>query len=73
MPVVSALPVVDRAIRRVSLDSGRRQSNRWPHSFIANRLGGESSGEYETFVRNLPFYTRLKQVPVIDDTGAMVF
>ena len=39
----------------------------------ANRLGGESIGEYETFVRNLPFYTRLKQVPVIDDTSAMVF
>jgi 4-amino-4-deoxy-L-arabinose transferase-like glycosyltransferase len=39
----------------------------------ANRLSGESVGEYETFVRNLPFYTRLKQVPVIDDTSAMVF
>jgi len=39
----------------------------------ANRLGGESIGEYETFVRNLPFYTRLKQVPVTDDTSAMVF
>jgi 4-amino-4-deoxy-L-arabinose transferase-like glycosyltransferase len=39
----------------------------------ANRLGGESVGEYETFVRNLPFYTRLKQVPVIDDSSAMAF
>ena len=39
----------------------------------ANRLGGESIGEYETFVRNLPFYTRLKQVPVIDDASAMAF
>jgi len=39
----------------------------------ANRLGGETIGEYETFVRNLPFYTRLKQVPVIDDTSAMAF
>jgi len=39
----------------------------------ANRFGGESIGEYETFVRNLPFYTRLKQVPVIDDAGAIAF
>lgn len=39
----------------------------------ANRFGGESVGEYQTFVRNLPFYTRLKQVPVTDDTGAMAF
>ena len=39
----------------------------------ANRLGGELVGAYETFVRNLPFYTRLKQVPVIDDTSAMAF
>jgi len=39
----------------------------------ANRLGGESIGEYETFVRNLPFYTRLKQVPVIDDASAIAF
>ena len=39
----------------------------------ANRLGGEPIGEYETFVRNLPFYTRLKQVPITDDTGAMTF
>ena len=39
----------------------------------ANRLGGEAVGEYETFVRNLPFYTRLKQVPVTDDSSAMAF
>ena len=39
----------------------------------ANRFGGESIGEYETFVRNLPFYTRLKQVPVTDDAGALAF
>jgi len=39
----------------------------------ANRFGGESIGEYETFVRNLPFYTRLKQVPVTDDTSAIAF
>ena len=39
----------------------------------ANRFGGESVGEYETFVRNLPFYTRLKQVPVTDDSSAMAF
>jgi 4-amino-4-deoxy-L-arabinose transferase-like glycosyltransferase len=39
----------------------------------ANRFGGESIGEYETFVRNLPFYTGLKQVPVIDDASAMAF
>jgi 4-amino-4-deoxy-L-arabinose transferase-like glycosyltransferase len=39
----------------------------------ANRFGGESVGEYETFVRNLPFYTGLKQVPVTDDMSAMAF
>jgi len=39
----------------------------------ANRFGGESIGEYETFVRNLPFYTRLKQVPVTDDASAVAF
>ena len=39
----------------------------------ANRFGGESIGEYETFVRNLPFYTRLKQVPVTDDASATAF
>ena len=39
----------------------------------ANRFGGESIGEYETFVRNLPFYTRLKQVPVTDDASALAF
>lgn len=39
----------------------------------ANRLGGEPIGEYETFVRNLPFYTRMRQVPITDDTGALTF
>jgi 4-amino-4-deoxy-L-arabinose transferase-like glycosyltransferase len=39
----------------------------------ADRFGAESIGEYETFVRNLPFYTWLKQVPVTDDTSAMAF
>jgi hypothetical protein len=39
----------------------------------ANRLGGEPIGEYETFVRNLPFYTRIRQVPITDDTGALTF
>jgi 4-amino-4-deoxy-L-arabinose transferase-like glycosyltransferase len=39
----------------------------------ANRFGGESIGEYETFVRNLPFYTRLKQVPIVDDASATAF
>ena len=39
----------------------------------ANRFGGESIGEYETFVRNLPFYTRLKQAPVTDDASAVAF
>jgi hypothetical protein len=39
----------------------------------ANRFGGESVGEYETFVRNLPFYTRLKQVAVTDDASAIAF
>jgi 4-amino-4-deoxy-L-arabinose transferase-like glycosyltransferase len=39
----------------------------------ANRFGGELIGEYETFVRNLPFYTRLKQVPITDDRGAVMF
>jgi 4-amino-4-deoxy-L-arabinose transferase-like glycosyltransferase len=39
----------------------------------ANRLGGEPVGEYETFVRNLPFYTRIRQVPITDDTGALIF
>jgi hypothetical protein len=39
----------------------------------ANRFGGEPVGEYETFVRNLPFYTRLKHVPITDDPGALAF
>jgi hypothetical protein len=39
----------------------------------ANRFGGETIGEYETFVRNLPFYTRLKQVPITDDSSAIAF
>jgi 4-amino-4-deoxy-L-arabinose transferase-like glycosyltransferase len=39
----------------------------------ANRFGGEPIGEYETFVRNLPFYTRLKQVPITDDSSAIAF
>ena len=39
----------------------------------ANRLGGEPVGEYETFVRNLPFYTRLQQMEIYDDAGAVSF
>jgi len=39
----------------------------------ANRLGGEPIGEYETFVRNLPFYTRIRQAPIYDDAGAVNF
>jgi 4-amino-4-deoxy-L-arabinose transferase-like glycosyltransferase len=39
----------------------------------ANRLGGEPIGEYETFVRNLPFYTRIRQSPIYDDAGAVSF
>ncbi len=39
----------------------------------ANRSGGEPIGEYETFVRNLPFYTHLRQVPIADDTAAINF
>jgi 4-amino-4-deoxy-L-arabinose transferase-like glycosyltransferase len=39
----------------------------------ANRFGGEPVGEYETFVRNLPFYTHLRQVPITDDTSAVTF
>lgn len=39
----------------------------------ANRFGGEMIGQYETFVRNLPFYTRIKQVPITDDTSALTF
>jgi 4-amino-4-deoxy-L-arabinose transferase-like glycosyltransferase len=39
----------------------------------ANRLGGEPVGEYETFVRNLPFYTQIRQLPITDDAGAVSF
>jgi 4-amino-4-deoxy-L-arabinose transferase-like glycosyltransferase len=39
----------------------------------ANRFGGEPIGEYETFVRNLPFYTHLRQVAIADDTAAITF
>ncbi len=38
-----------------------------------NRLGGEPIGEYETFVRNLPFYTRIRQVEITDDASALTF
>lgn len=39
----------------------------------ANRLGGEPVGEYEIFVRNLPFYTHLRQLDIADDNGALMF
>ena len=39
----------------------------------ANRLGGEPIGEYNAFVRNLPFYTRIRQAPITDDTSAITF
>ena len=39
----------------------------------ANRLGGEPIGEYNAFVRNLPFYTRIREQPLIDDNGAIAF
>jgi hypothetical protein len=39
----------------------------------ANRLGGEPIGEYETFVRNLPFYTHIRQLPIYDDASAVTF
>lgn len=39
----------------------------------ANRFGGEPVGEYNAFVRNLPFYTHLKQEQIIDDNGAIAF
>jgi hypothetical protein len=29
--------------------------------------------EYETFVRNLPFYTQSPQLPITDDAGAVSF
>ncbi len=38
-----------------------------------NRLGSEPIGEYETFVRNLVFYTRIRQVEVTDDASALTF
>lgn len=39
----------------------------------ANRFGGEPIGEYQTFVRNLPFYTRIRQLQIDDDTAAVAF
>jgi 4-amino-4-deoxy-L-arabinose transferase-like glycosyltransferase len=39
----------------------------------ANRLGGEPIGEYGAFVRNLPFYTHIRQLQIIDDNGAIAF
>jgi 4-amino-4-deoxy-L-arabinose transferase-like glycosyltransferase len=39
----------------------------------ANRFGGEPVGEYNAFVRNLPFYTHLEQQEIIDDNGAIAF
>jgi 4-amino-4-deoxy-L-arabinose transferase-like glycosyltransferase len=39
----------------------------------ANRLGGEPIGEYNAFVRNLPFYTRISQLQIIDDDSAVAF
>ena len=38
-----------------------------------NRHGGEPVGEYETFVRNLVFYTRVHTVHVFNDAGALAF
>jgi 4-amino-4-deoxy-L-arabinose transferase-like glycosyltransferase len=38
-----------------------------------NRHGGEPVGEYEAFVRNLVFYTRVHTVQVFDDAGALAF
>ena len=38
-----------------------------------NRHGGEPVGEYEAFVRNLVFYTRLHTLQVSDDAGALAF
>ena len=38
-----------------------------------NRLGGEPVGEYEAFVRNLVFYTRVQEVQIFDDAGALAF
>jgi 4-amino-4-deoxy-L-arabinose transferase-like glycosyltransferase len=39
----------------------------------ANRLGGEAIGEYGAFVRNLPFYTHIRQLQIIDDNSAVAF
>jgi 4-amino-4-deoxy-L-arabinose transferase-like glycosyltransferase len=39
----------------------------------ANRFGGEPIGQYQTFVRNLPFYTHLPQREIGDDTAAVAF
>jgi len=38
-----------------------------------NRFGGEPIGVYRTFVRNLVFYTRLQDVEIANDTGALAF
>src|SRR4029434_3785244 len=69
MPVASALLLVTL---QFCAFAGKRPEavERIAALVHANRFGGESIGEYETFVRNLPFYTRLKQVPITDDTGA---
>lgn len=39
----------------------------------ANRLGGEPIGEYNAFVRNLPFYTHIRQRQIVDDNSAIAF
>src|SRR5262249_28351137 len=39
----------------------------------ANRHHGEAIGEYETLVRNLMFYTHVRQTPIVDDAGALAF
>jgi 4-amino-4-deoxy-L-arabinose transferase-like glycosyltransferase len=72
MPVASALLLVTL---QFGAFAGKRPEavERIAALVHANRFGGESIGEYETFVRNLPFYTRLKQVPITDDTSAMAF
>ncbi len=38
-----------------------------------NRFDGEQIGVYRTFVRNLVFYTRLRDVEIVNDTGALAF
>ncbi len=72
MPVISALLL---STLQFGAFAGRRPEavEQIAALIHANRFGGESVGEYETFVRNLPFYARLKQVPVTDDTSAMAF